>query len=52
MQYPIVSNMGAMVSPPNAKSANPAMMTANAMPHHIKPRIRGDVSLSAIGDVV
>jgi hypothetical protein len=52
MQYPTASKIGAIVSPPRAKSANPAMMTTAAIPHHIMPRVRDDASFSAIGDVV
>jgi hypothetical protein len=52
MQYPTASKIGAIVSPPRAKSANPAMMTIAAIAHHIMPRVRDDASFSAIGDVV
>jgi hypothetical protein len=52
MQYPIASKIGAIVSPPRAKSANPAMITTAVIPHHIMPRVRDDASFSAIGDVV
>jgi hypothetical protein len=52
MQYPIASKIGAIVSPPRAKSANPATMTTAAIPHHTMPRVRDDASFSAIGDVV
>jgi len=48
----MASKIGAMVSPPRAKSANPATMTTAAIAHHNKPRVRGDVSLAAIVGVV
>ncbi len=52
MQYPIASRIGAIVSPPRAKSANPAMITTAVIAHHITPRVRDDASISVIGGVV
>src|SRR5262245_20785914 len=47
-QYPTASNIGAIVSPPRAKSANPAIIAKSATPHHTKPRVRDDISAVAI----
>jgi len=47
----MASKIGATVSPPRARSANPAKITTPAMPHQTNARDRLDVSLSAIGRV-